>query len=187
MHAAERHEPAPRTGGATGERRTTMSSRFHIIGCALATQPEVAAMDEFIEWARRFGARLLSQDGRKAVFVQFDAAGAQLILQGCRSAAFRRPPAMRFGFASGVKEANGADGEPRIGSRGIQQACDLAAAARPGQVLVSSQLGSLLQLAKLEPHERLLPTRVGLPDGRPASAYSVEPRRSPSPAGRTAA
>ena len=55
---------------------------------------------------------------------------------------------------------------------------DLAAAARPGQVLISSQLGSLLQLADLEPHERLLSTRVVLPDGRPASAFLVQPRRA---------
>ena len=156
-----------------------MSARFHIVGCAVAAQPDPQAMDEFVEWARRFGARMLSQDDGRAVFVQFDAAGAQLILHGCRAAASRRQPPLRFGFASAVKESSGADGEPRAGSRGVQQACDLAAAARPGQVLVSSQLGSLLQLAELEPHERLLPTRVGLPDGRPASAYRVEPRRAP--------
>jgi hypothetical protein len=42
----------------------------------------------------------------------------------------------------------------------------------------------LLQLAALEPQERLLPTRVGLPDGRPASAFSVEPRRAPRAADR---
>lgn len=161
-----------------------MNARFHIIGCSLASQPDAASMDEFVDWAHRYGASMLSHDDRRVVFVQFDAAGAQLIMHGCRSAAARRPPLLRFGFASGVKEALGTDGAPRAGSRGIQQACDLAAAARPGQVLVSSQLGSLLQLAQVEPYERLLSMRVGLPDGRPASAYSVEPRRAPAPAGR---
>lgn len=161
-----------------------MNARFHIVGCALAAEPDAAAIDEFAEWARRHGARMLSQDDRRAVFVQFDAAGTQLILHGCRSAAARRQPRLRVGFASGVKEANGPDGEARAGERGVQQACDLAAAARPGQVLLSSQLGSLLQLAQLEPHDRLLATRVGLPDGRPASAYSVESPRPPPPAAR---
>jgi hypothetical protein len=161
-----------------------MNARFHIIGCAVAAAPAGEVMDEFVEWARRFGAHMLSHDNRKAVFVQFDAAGTQLILHGCRTAASRRPPQLRFGFASGVKEANGADGLPRAGERGLQQACDLAAAARPGQVLISSQLGSLLQLAELEPHDRLLPTRVGLQDGRPASAFVVELRRAPLQAGR---
>jgi hypothetical protein len=161
-----------------------MNARFHIIGCALAARSDAAPIDEFVDWAHRCGARMLSHDDRQAVFVQFDAGGAQLIMQGCRSAAARRPPLLRFGFASGVKEAAGADGAPRAGSRGIQQACDLAAAARAGQVLVSSQLGSLLQLAQVEPYERLLPMRVGLPDGRPASAYSVEPRRAAPPADR---
>jgi hypothetical protein len=51
-------------------------------------------------------------------------------------------------------------------------------------VLISSQLASLLQLAELEPHERLLSTRVVLPNGRPASAYLVEPRRTRLPADR---
>ena len=155
-----------------------MNSRFHIIGCTIAAQPEPAAVDEFLDWARRYGAEVLSRDAARATFLQFDALGAQLILQGCRSAAARRPDQLRFGFASGVKEANGGAGEFRAGSRGIQQARDLAAAARPGQVLISSQLGSLLQLARLEPHERLQATRVGLPDGRPASAYLVGPLRA---------
>jgi class 3 adenylate cyclase len=161
-----------------------MNARFHIVGCAVAAQADPQAMDEFVEWARRFGARMLSQDDGKAVFVQLDAAGAQLIMHGCRTAASRRQPPLRFGFASGVKEASAADGEPRVGERGLRQACDLAAAARPGQVLISSQLGSLLQLAELEPHDRLLSTRVVLPDGRPASAYAVEPRRAPLSADR---
>lgn len=155
-----------------------MSARFHIVGCTVAAQPDPEAMDEFADWARRFGARMLSQGEHQAVFVQFDAAGAQLILHGCRTAASRRLPPLRFGFAAGVKEANGTDGEPRVGSRGVQQACDLAEAARPGQVLLSSQLASLLQLAQLEPCERLLSRRVVLPDGRPASAFLVEPRRA---------
>jgi class 3 adenylate cyclase len=161
-----------------------MHARFHIVGCAVAAQPDQEAIDEFVEWARRFGALVLSQDDGKAVFVQYDAAGAQLILHGCRTAASRRQPPLRFGFASGVKEANGPGGAPRVGSRGLQQACDLAAAARPGQVLVSSQLGSLLQLAELEPCERLLSRRLVLPDGRPASAFLVEPPRARSSADR---
>lgn len=161
-----------------------MNARLHIIGCAVAAEPAAEVMDEFIEWARRFGGRMLSVNDRKVVFVQFDAEGSQLILHGCRTAASRREPRLGFGFASAVKEANGAGGTPRAGERSVQQACDLAAAARPGQVLISSQLGSLLQLAELEPQERMLPTRVGLPDGRPASAFSVELRRVPRAADR---
>lgn len=155
-----------------------MQARFHIVGCAVAAQPDPEAVDEFVEWARRFGAEILSQDDRQVLCVHLDAAGSQLIMHGCRAAAARRQPQLRFGFSSGVKEAAGADGRARVGERGIQQARDLAAAARPGQVLISSQLGSLLQLAQLEPHERLQSTRVLLPDGRPASAYIVEPRRA---------
>lgn len=155
-----------------------MNARFHIIGCAVAGEPAAQPIEEFVEWARRFGAEILSQDDRQVLCVQFDAGGSQLIMHGCRAAAARRQPQLRFGFSSGVKEASGAEGQARVGERGIQQARDLAAAARPGQVLLSSQLGSLLQLSQLEPHERLQSTRVLLPDGRPASAYVVEPRRT---------
>jgi len=86
---------------------------------------------------------------------------------------------MAFGYAQSL-----ADGSAEAGAVAIAAGRPAAAAARAGQVLVSSQLGSLLQLAQVEPYERLLPMRVGLPDGRPASAYSVEPRRAAPPADR---
>ncbi len=159
-----------------------MNASFHIVGCVLATQPETAAVDECIEWTRRYGAETLAHEGGKAVFVQFDAPSAQLILHACRTALSGRLPMLRFGFASAIKETGGADGAARAGQRGVLQACDLAAAAQPGQVLLSSQLGSLLQLAELEPHERMRPMRVAMPDGRTGSAYEVEPRRA-APAG----
>jgi hypothetical protein len=156
------------------------NASFHIVGCAVAAQPDAAAIDECVEWMRRYGAEILAHDERQAVFAQFDAIGAQLILFGCRAALSRRPPLLRFGFAAAVKEVAGAGGQPRAGERGILQACDLAAGAQPGQVLLSSQLGSLLQLAQIEPFERLRQRRLPLPDGRMASAYEVEPRRAPS-------
>jgi class 3 adenylate cyclase len=72
-----------------------------------------------------------------------------------------------------------------MGERGIAQACDLAGAAQPGQVLVSSQLGSLLQVAQIEPAARLRSTRVKLLNGRTAAAYVVDPPRG-APAGAVA-
>jgi hypothetical protein len=157
--------------------RTKMNASLHIAGCARLSGPDAAVMNDCTDWLRRYGARVLSLDDGKAVFVQFDAGSAQLVLFGCRTALSRRPPVLRFGFASVVKES-GADGQPRAGERGILQASDLAAAARAGQVLLSSQLGSLLQLAELEPWKRLRPMRVQLADGRSASAYEVEPLRA---------
>lgn len=160
-----------------------MSASFHIVGCVMATQPESPAVDDCLEWTRRHGAQTLVHEGGEAVFVQFDAPSAQLILHACRTVVAGRPPMLRFGFASAIKETGGADGGARAGERGVLQACDLAAAAQPGQVLLSSQLGSLLQLAELEPHERMRPTRVVMPDGRMGSAYKVELRRV-APAGK---
>lgn len=152
------------------------NAAFHIAGCVVAAQPDAAAIDYCVEWARRHGAEILAHDDRTALFVQFDSTSGRLILFGCGAAHSRRPSALRFAFASVVKETAGADGERRASARGLAQASDLAGGARPGQVLLSSQLGSLLQVAQVEPFERLRPTHVPLADGRRASAYEVEPR-----------
>ena len=149
---------------------------FHIAGCVIATTPEAALVDDCVQWARRYGAEILSQDDRHSLFVHFDAAGAQLVLFGCRAALAQRPPRLRFGFASAVKET-GAGGQ-RAGERGVQQARELAEAAQPGHTLLSSQLGSLLQMAQLEPCERLRPMHLQLVSGRTAAAYAVEPLRA---------
>lgn len=153
-----------------------MNAYFHIVGCVVATRPDAGAIDECVGWVRRQNAEILAHNDREAVFVKFDAADAQLIMLGCHTAGLRSPPMLRFGFASGVKE--GGRGQPaRMGERGIAQACDLAGAAQSGQVLISSQLGSLLQVAQVEPSQRLRPIHVRLLDKRMASAYVVEPPR----------
>jgi hypothetical protein len=155
---------------------TRSNAFFHIAGCVVAGEPDPVAIDEVLDWARRYGATVVSHDERLATFVRFDADGGQLVLFGCRAAMARRPPNLRFGYASLVKEVD-ADGQPRAAERGLTQAQDLAAAAQPGQVLLSSQLGSLLQVAEVEPHQRLRSLRLPLADGRTGSAYLVEPLR----------
>jgi hypothetical protein len=156
---------------------TQANASFHIAGCVLASEPDPAAIGDALDWVRRCGASILSQDGRHLMFVRFDAGDGQLVLFGCRAAMARRPPNLRFGYASVVKEA-GSSGQPRAAERGLTQARDLAGVAQPGQVLLSSQLGSLLQVAEVEPHQRLRPVRVPMPGGRTGSAYVVEPLRS---------
>lgn len=152
-----------------------MLARFHIVGCVIATEPDAPQLAECLDWVQRLQAEVLGRDDRHALFAQFEAADAQLVLVGCRAAVAVRPPVLRFGFANGIKEAS-ADGRARIGERGIAQAADLAAAAQPGEVLLSSQFGSLLQIAQVEPAERIHPRRVMLRDGRPASAFAVDLR-----------
>jgi hypothetical protein len=156
-----------------------MKAYFHVIGCAVAAQSAPAAIDECVGWVRRLGADVLAHNDREAVFVKFDATDGQLIDFGYRSAHSRRPPLLRYGFASGIKESAAGGGQARVGERGIAQAGDLAGAAQPGQVLVSSQLGSLLLVAQVRPYERLRPLQVRLLDGRKASAYAVDPPASP--------
>jgi hypothetical protein len=155
---------------------TRSNASFHIAGCVFAVEPDPAAIGDVLGWVRRLGATILSHDERQATFVGFDAGGGQLVLFGCRAAMARRPPNLRLGYASVVKEAD-SSGAPRAAERGLTQAQHLAAAAQPGQVLLSSQLGSLLQVAGVEPHERLRSLRVTLADGRTGSAYLVEPLR----------
>jgi hypothetical protein len=150
-------------------------SIFHFVGCVISCKPMTSALEDCFEWARRYGAKTLASQDGQGLFVQFDATDPQLILFACRTAHSVSPPMLRFGFASAVKEAGGVGREARVGERSILQACDLASVAQPGQVLLSSQLGSLLQLAEFAPHARLRPTRVGFPDGRMGSAYQVEP------------
>jgi len=155
---------------------------FHFVGCVISSKATTSAVEDCLEWTRRYGAKALANQNGQGLFVQFDAPGPHLILYACRTAQMVHPPMLRFGFASAVKETGGVGQEARVGERSVLQACDLASAAQPGQVLVSSQLGSLLQLAQFEPHARLRPTRVSLPDGRMGSAYEVEPRGA-APAG----
>lgn len=155
---------------------TLSNASFHIAGCVIAGEPDPVAIGDVLDWVRRYGATVLSHDERQATFVRFDAGGGQLVLFGCRAAMACKPPNLRFGYASLVKEVD-ADGQPRAAERGLAQARDLAGAAQPGQVLLSSQLGSLLQVAEVEPHERLRSLRLPLADGRTGSAYLVEPLR----------
>lgn len=150
-----------------------MKAHFHIIGCLVAAEPAPAEVDDCLQWVRRQDAEVLASNEREAIFVKFDAADGELMLHACRAAGLHRPPLLRFAFASGIKESASGRGPPRMGERGIAQACDLAGAAQPGQVLISSQLGSLLQVAQIEPAARLHSTRVKLLSGRTAAAYAI--------------
>ena len=155
---------------------TTPNASFHIAGCALAVDPDSAAIGDIADWVQRYGATILSQDDSQALFVRFDAVGGQLVLFGCRAAMARKPANLRFGYAAVVKEAD-SGGQPRAAERGLTQARELAAAAQVGQVLLSSQLASLMQLSEIEPYERLRSARVPFKDGRVGSAFVVEPLR----------
>lgn len=158
-----------------------MKAYFHIIGCVVANEPAAKAIDDCVQWIRRHEAQVLANTDREAVFYKFDAADAELILYACRAVACFQPALLRFGFASGVKEAAaGSASQSRMGERGIVQACDLAGGAKPGEVLVSSQLGSLLKIGQVEPGDRLQPHRVKLLTGQVASAYVVGAPKRPA-------
>ncbi len=152
-----------------------MKASFHIVVCVVASRPAADQISDVISQARLQRADILAQGEREAMFVKFDATDAQLIVLACRAVLGQEPSSLRFGFASGIKEkVAGEGGGLRISERSIAQASDLAGGAHDGEVLVSSQLGSLLEIAQIRFGFPMRPTRVNLLDGRKASAYSID-------------
>jgi hypothetical protein len=177
---------AASTGGLVGNSRGTdqeMSARFNIVGCIHAAGAAPELLDGLLGRARKLGVEVLSRSDKETVLIQYDAEDAALITLAMRAVVTQRPSVLHVGFASGVKEMDKV-GAHRLGERGIVQATDLAAAAKAGEVLISSQLGSLLQIAQEGFASRLRPTYVRFVDGRRAAAYRIafheaDPLRGP--------
>ena len=123
-----------------------MEALFQIVGCVLSSKPAPRRIDDFVAQVRRERAVVTAKDARGATFVRFNAPDARLVTMACEAVLGQSPSTLRFGFASGIKEAAepGQDGLS-ISHRSIAQASDLAAGARDGEVLVSPQLASLLE------------------------------------------
>ncbi len=140
-----------------------MEALFQIVGCVLSSKSAPRRIDEFVAQVRRERAVVTVKDTRGATFVRFNAPDARLLTLACEAVLSKLPSSLRFGFASGSKEAlpDGQDG-PSISHRIIAQATDLAAGARDGEVLVSPQLASLLIGSGLTFHSK----DVHLPGGR---------------------
>ena len=158
-----------------------MSASFHIVGCLIASRPVADLVSHVSAQALEQHAEILAHGDREAMFVKFDATDAQLIVLACRAVLMQEPAVLRFGFASGIRERSVAEGgEPRVSERSLAQASGLASGARDGEVLVSSQLGSLMQIAHINVGLPMRPTRVNLSDGRQAAAYSIDWRSRPT-------
>lgn len=150
-----------------------MVVRIHYVGCLVASRPMAPFIDNAMRQAESLGAQTLWRSDAEARFVCLDAPDAELIVLASRLVLAHQPSALRFGFASGVMES-GAQHEIRISRRSIAQAVELAHAAHNGEVLLSSQLGSLLQISQAQVATRLRGSHVTLDDGRRATAYWID-------------
>lgn len=150
-----------------------MTVRIHYVGCLCTAHAMADFLDSALDEIERAGAQMVWRSEQEARFVSLDAPDAQLVLLASRLVLTHQPPLVRFGFSSGVMEAS-LEHEIRISKRSIAQAVELARAARHGEVLLSSQLGSLLQIAQPELAARLRAGEVTLGRDRRASAYWID-------------
>jgi uncharacterized protein YoxC len=153
---------------------------FQIVGCVFSAEPAADRIDAFALQARRERAVVTTRNAHQATFVKFNASDAGLIALACRAALAADGAALRFGFACSTSGSTmqGKDGV-RVSNRAIAQAGDLAAGARDGEVLVSTQLASLV----MESAAELVSHTIELPGQRTAVACTLASAPPPVPRG----
>ncbi len=154
-----------------------MEALFQIVGCVLSSRPAAERIDDFAAQVRRERGVVMNKDVQGATFVRFNAPDARLVLLACQAVRSPAPSALRFGFASGTREAaqKGQDGLS-VSQRSLAQAGELAAGARDGEVLVAPQLAALMVESGVALHSR----RVHLADGRIVPACSLDLAADPA-------
>jgi archaellum component FlaC len=153
-----------------------MEAPFQIVGCVLSSTPAAQRIDSFVAQVRRDRGVVIHKDALSATFVRFNAPDAGLVTLACQAVLAQAPSSLRFGLASGAKEAS-QDGNDRldISNRSIAQASELASGARDGEVLVSPSLALLLIEAGFSLHSK----QLQLGDGRQVAACSLDLIPSP--------
>ncbi len=148
-----------------------MEALFQIVGCVLSSKPAAERIDDIAAQVRRERGVVMDKDAQGATFVRFNAPDARLVLLACQAVLSRTPSALRFGFAAAVRDAaqKGQDGLS-VSQRSVEQAGELAAGARDGEVLVAPQLAALMVESGVALHSR----RVHLADGRVVPACSLD-------------
>jgi len=149
------------------------ATSLQIVGCVFSPEPAAERIDEFARQARRERAVVTARSAHQATVVKFGATDAQLIALACRAAGAAQVSPLRFGFACslGDRSAPGKVGA-RVRCRTLTPASHLAAGARDGQVLLSTQLASLLAGAQVAYRSK----EVHLPGGRTAVACWFDDR-----------
>jgi len=168
-HAPRAASPPTLRFASSGCLNAMEATPFQIVGCVFSSQPASERIDDFARHARRERAVITAKNAHQATFVKFGATDARLVVLACRLV--QGAPALRVGFACSASDcaAQAKDGA-RVSSRAIAQASELAASARDGEVLLSSQLAALVLDLTLEFRAR----DIHLPGGRTAVACALE-------------
>jgi prefoldin subunit 5 len=164
-----------------------MEALFQIVGCLLSSEPADQLIDGFVTGVRRERAVVTTRNAHGATFVRFNAPDAKLVAMACAAVAGAGGQSLRFGFASGTKDrARTGHDAFSISSRYIAQANELAAAARPGEVLVTPKLALLLvesgftfdaRELRVASGRKLMACALDLPPAEQAASTHDEPEK----------
>jgi class 3 adenylate cyclase len=136
-------------------------------------------LDDAVVGLGAVGGRSLQVEPHGAVVALFDAVEPQPLRVAVELVRRFDDAGLRIAIASGVKERPWSGNQPRISDRSVAQARRLLELAHAGDVLVSSQLGSLLMLSAPELQPALAAVRLTPVDGPVVQAYRLEAGRFP--------
>lgn len=133
-----------------------------------------AAVNDALAELARHGAQTVEASNRRALLAVFDADQPDLLPAAARLVARLKASGLRMAMASGVKERPIAGAAPRMSERSLAQARGLLDHAGPGEVLLSSQLGSLLMVSEPSLTSWMRATRLTTASSAPAQAYRLD-------------
>jgi hypothetical protein len=147
---------------------------------ALRTAEEFGALDssavvnDALAELARHGAQTVEASNRRAVLAAFDADQPDLLRAAARLVARFKASGLRIAMASGVKERPVPGAAPRMSERSLAQARGLLDHAGPGEVLLSSQLGSLLMVSGPALASWMRAARLTTAGSASAQAYQLD-------------
>jgi hypothetical protein len=146
---------------------------------ALRTAAELGSLDssavinDALHELAALGARSVEASNRQAVLVAFDAERPDLLRAAAVLVRRFHAAGLRFAMASGVKERPVPGAAPRMSERSLEQARGLLDHAGAGEVLLSSQLGSLLMVSEPKLQPLLRAARLTTANIAPTQAYQL--------------
>lgn len=133
-----------------------------------------AAVNDALAELARHGAQTVEASNRRALLAVFDADRPDLLPAAARLVARLKASGLRMAMASGVKERPVPGAAPRMSERSLAQARGLLDHAGPGEVLLSSQLGSLLMVSEPSLTSWMRAARLTTASSAPAQAYRLD-------------
>ena len=153
-----------------------MSTRAVLIAVCVVARDERADAAEALDlWARESTLALgvHERSATRAIGGVFDPMDTQPFMSAALGGL--RAGMLAAGFHMGTR-VNGRENDSlELSARSIELACKLADAAQDGQILVSSDLGTFLTIARTRVAAHLEAMRVRYPDGTSGDAYRARP------------